>query len=461
MDAEDLTTEIESWEVNGTRPNLGSRTKVKLAIHGMRIASGTAYRREEIQKWDAEREANRLEEVRLQSLASQKQNAPPSASQSSSSALPNHLGLLTVRVRDIADPSNRQEIQSMVSEELDPYIARYKKLMWEEPKPCVEPTCDQVAVLRHLINSGQSPFVDFAIWGPYNDRFQRSQMFSGLEVGSDGNLHKIEVRGPATLDLWCEAYDVFASAMLMLGASMPPTIFGYRDFIKTKVKEHGAVCWAVIYQAEVRMRREHLSRIRRTTSQALQKALEKNSNAVITDANGNEFDPSMPWEFCIRQAFEEQDKFWSSNVVTPCIQVTAKIKHPNEFLEGDANISDPNASGSNPRIKVKKDITKQNQEIAKLLKAQKGGKGNKKGGKQHVERSLCRMYNLGKCTGNGKDCPTDPTNRYHGCSIRQQTGHPAISCPSLKKGGKGSGKGGGKGGGKKDQAKKVKIDPNA
>ena len=123
----------------------------------------------------------------------------------------------------------------MVQADLDPYIQRYKQLMWEEPKPNVERTCDQVSVLKHILTSGHTPYVDFAVWGPFNDRFQKSQQFIGLTMGSDGNLHKVEVRGPSILVEWCEAFNVFACAMIMLWALMPTTNFGYRDWIMLKV----------------------------------------------------------------------------------------------------------------------------------------------------------------------------------------------------------------------------------
>ena len=82
---------------------------------------------------------------------------------------------------------------------------------------------------------------------------------------------------------------VFASALIMLNQVMPPVIFRYRDHIKKLVTTYGENCWAIIYQADVRMRQAHIERIRRAESHKLDEALKRNPDADTG------FDPSYPW----------------------------------------------------------------------------------------------------------------------------------------------------------------------
>ena len=57
------------------------------------------------------------------------------------------------------------------------------------------------------------------------------------------------------------------TALIMLGAVSPAACDRYRDNIKAYVQCYGAQCWTVIYQADVRVRRELVVRVKRKGAQ--------------------------------------------------------------------------------------------------------------------------------------------------------------------------------------------------
>ena len=134
----------------------------------------------------------------------------------------------------------------------------------------------------------------FPIWGPHGERIQRALMHQGLHIGPDGTLQRAEFRGPGSYDAWLACFKTYAATLIMLNAVSPPVIGYYQEFIEEQVKLYGADCWTVIYQADVRMRRDFLEVIRREESEKLD---------VAQAANGTyPFDPEFPWRRCYELA---------------------------------------------------------------------------------------------------------------------------------------------------------------
>lgn len=59
----------------------------------------------------------------------------------------------------------------------------------------------------------------------------------------------------------------------MLDACDPPHLVKYAKYIKTLAMTYGQACWALIYQAEARFRREHLVKLRCDQSMAKEEAI--------------------------------------------------------------------------------------------------------------------------------------------------------------------------------------------
>ena len=196
---------------------------------------------------------------------------------------------------------------------------------------------EQLSALRYLLLFAFIPFVDFALWGPHNDRFQRRQAVSGLILGRDGSWQKAELWGPSCLDAWVACFDVLACALIMLGAVFPPFLRKYKEYIIRMVRLYGeAGCWAIIYQADVRFRREHIELIRRRLSDERQAALERDSEYGSLTG----FDPERPWDKCFEVATSRDEaEFWKNAIETPCFLVLARARNSATFVDGDAPIA--------------------------------------------------------------------------------------------------------------------------
>ena len=242
-------------------------------------------------------------------------------------------GVRYAKCSDYVDPIRKELVRVFDSDRVDDCRKMYAKWEHEEPDPDIEPSAEQLSVMNHLLENGHIPFADFSIWGPYNERFQRSQHFTGLRPGPDGTLQKVQIYGPPTVEIWIESFNVLAAALISFDAVVPPIFYRYRDFIHKLVKTHGAQCWGIIYQAEVRLRREGFARIKRRLVQRHKDIL---SEGLSQSSSSVSYDPARPWNAVFAWAIEE--KVWDKDVFTACIQVGAKIKNPSAFIQGDAPI---------------------------------------------------------------------------------------------------------------------------
>ena len=138
------------------------------------------------------------------------------------------------------------------------------------------------------------------------------------------------------------------TALIMLGAMPPPSAFMYRDFIIKQVKVHGHHLWSLIYQSEVRMRRERMEYIRRDLSDSF-------DNMIRKDPDGEHaFNPDMPWASVFEAAVND-DKYWNSNISIPCLQVATKVRNIHHFLDDDARTAGPSTGSIGDFLKAATD----------------------------------------------------------------------------------------------------------
>ena len=437
MTQEEVIAEIESWTFNGTRPNFSLRAKAKLAMHAFRITAGVQFRASDTALWEERQHAQKLELARVMQVASP---APPAITESSQ-AQP---GVRSVKLKDIVDGARSDEITAMSPDALDARRARYIRLMHEPPSEEIEPTAEQLSALDHVIKGKCTPYVDFSKWTQFNDRFLRLQQFCGLIFNNEGIMTKRELLGPPNIDVWVTCFMVFATAMIMLGQLLPPIIFRYRDHIIKLVKIFGHECWAIIYQADVRLRQSHLERIRRAESAKLNSYLALD----VTAATG--FDPDMPWNHCFKLAVQDRE-FWEDHVRTPCMQIGARMKNVADFLDGDVTVANSSGSFGGVDYNVldnasRRRLNKERQASRNRANSNRTPPPPKKKQLGNVpstaaQPEACRLFNSGKCKSDGNgNCPINAA-RLHVCSKCMQKGHVVRDCPqnnvNKNKGGKG------------------------
>ena len=100
----------------------------------------------------------------------------------------------------------------------------YKAWFHEFPRPEVNVTAAQLAVLQSMLIDLMAPYVDKALWGPYGGRIMRTLAVSGLVMSLDGGFMRLDIKGPPTIEHWEACLNVFITAMVMLEEVSPPQL---------------------------------------------------------------------------------------------------------------------------------------------------------------------------------------------------------------------------------------------
>lgn len=104
-------------------------------------------------------------------------------------------------------------------------FARYEVVYGKgEPPKESEPTTEQITAIRHLLDQGSVPYVDFAIFGPYGMRIMKKVKFSGVMLGRDGSVKSQEFHGPANISHWIASYTVLQNVFGRCGPWKSPAI---------------------------------------------------------------------------------------------------------------------------------------------------------------------------------------------------------------------------------------------
>ena len=346
-----------------------------------------------------------------------------------------------IKLSNVLDQANEEEINSLTQDDLKKAYERYAKLMGGPPAEDEEPTSDQLAGLAHVLNLNLPPYVDFAIFGAYGDRIQRKLKLSGLMFAADGSLIKHEVPGPPTFPDWDAAYKVLRTALIGLDIVCPAHLDLYRDHLHRLHSRYGSQVWFLIYQADVRARREHMERIRR-----------KVMLQIDMGASPPEFDATKPWNF-VWKAVVEDEPFWNKQVKEPAILVLAKTSTLNAHLGGDALADSSNSArqaqqaelsstNSTRSTSAKSKAMPKNSPIKHHVVGDDGMlKANRKG------VPICQGFQTGACTtvapGTLMVSGVDG-GKVHQCAKCLSPSHGASSCqnpPANKPKGKSGGKG--------------------
>ena len=73
---------------------------------------------------------------------------------------------------------------------------------------------------------------------------------NSLRFRPDGTYQHVEIFGPSSFDFWLACWEVFACAMVMLGAASIGAMNAYATMVNNLVQRYGPSCWPLIYEAE-------------------------------------------------------------------------------------------------------------------------------------------------------------------------------------------------------------------
>ena len=128
---------------------------------------------------------------------------------------------------------------------------RYFKLFGDHPASAGRPTDEQLSALDAKLKSGRVPYVDFAVFGPFDDQAARLRKFTD-QVFVGGVLQTRLLHGPANFADWQACWNIFRNAMLMLEAATLGALNRYEEGLRQLWTTYGD--WAVLSQADIAMR---------------------------------------------------------------------------------------------------------------------------------------------------------------------------------------------------------------
>ena len=333
-----------------------------------------------------------------------------------------------------------------------------------------DPTVDQLSALYHrVVTLKGSPYVDFAVYTPFNRRVARANKFMAHIMQPDASWLPKEIPGPQNFEAWGYCWGVFRCSAIQLAVVKEAALSRYRQNIATLVLEWPE-CWAIIYLADDKARGEGLARRRRMIEADIQAGLPP----------PRLWDPDNPWSACFMELAADR-AYWDYQVRHLAIAWHSRGRH-GELRTREQSITEAAISGGGAALKkldanTEPPLGRHNppgQGTSKHTKAKnrlknalaqatsnnndhratpytppppkgnkgggKGAKGNKgkdkdKGNRGHQTtpqgKPICFGWNrgFGPCANvrGGVACPND---RAHVCQICLSPDHPAKDHPS-------------------------------
>jgi hypothetical protein len=416
---QDWAVLVSAWKLGTAAPTIMQAAKAGLVGRALRIGFGMQPRASDVAA--ASSAALALSSAGVPSVG---------ASQASSSALA--LTPRKVKLAMVVDQTSDEDAPILTEMLIQAAYATYDATMGGEPPDDCEPSVDQLTAIHWMVFIAKMlPYVDFGVFGPHSVRMIRKLKLTGMVLSASGQLHHAEMSGPSSFEQWDSCAAVLRVAFIMLRITTHSGFDRYRNHIKQYAGRYGADCWPLIYQADVRARRELAERVRRN--------LAREGKLLI-----NGLPVAMQWDLVYR-ALPDEFGFWKREVEDPSILIITKAlnKSADSIVSGEAPIVTRNAdhiSGPDGAVHDSKTHVKHGQSPAKRPKHdQQGNQVNKRGAK------LCPGFQNGTC--NEMPCPD---GLKHQCSVCLDNRHGSSGHVDKPHGG---GKGKGKHKGKKGKGK--------
>ena len=189
-------------------------------------------------------------------------------------------------MRDYIDQTLVTERFSLLSEqELAGLRKRFIDITGAHPSPEERPSDEQLSALAHRMRGGRHtvPFVEFAVWGPFDGRSAKLRVFSAHVLSREGTWHVKTRSGPANFVAWEASFTVMAAAFIMLGIASPGALKTYHQAIRKLVGLFPQELWPTIASLEEEIRAERWTRLRQ----------EINDGVTAAPAG---YDPLEPWK---------------------------------------------------------------------------------------------------------------------------------------------------------------------
>ena len=347
-----------------------------------------------------------------------------------------------VKLSTLVDGTLEADLVPLPTTTVHDLFARYARERGALPHEDHEPTPDQLAAVQQLLASDVPPYVDFSIFGPHGKRMQHKLHLVAQQFNpQDGSWQRLDLPGPPGFSDWWRCWLVFRCTMLLLNAAKAEPLDLYGEHIRTLATTYGPQAWFLIYQADVRMRREHLERIRRRAALA-----------------PGPIDPPT-WSEVFHEAVQDQ-AFWNAEVRDRALLYLARVKSRAEiqddgtaqpWIQGDAKAGYSSQGGGKRNWARQRSQRTTPYTPPPSVPPPIGAAPAAAPAATPAVQEYCNNWNAGRCVPRGP-CPQ---GRLHRCSLcggaEAPQGHIRSQCPrnpnppSRGVGDKGKGKGRGRG----------------
>ena len=164
----------------------------------------------------------------------------------------------------LVDQMDESELLPPEVGQVNKWHTNYIMAMGALPEECEEPSAAQLAVLNKRVQSGQPPYVDFAVWLPFGRRSEKSHKFRVYVPLGNGEIQVREQPGPSNFQAWTASWRVFKAAAIMLDIISMACLSRYEKAIERLVLQWPA-CWGLVGAAEDKARSERWMRLHRKT----------------------------------------------------------------------------------------------------------------------------------------------------------------------------------------------------
>jgi len=325
-----------------------------------------------------------------------------------------------IKLSQIIDQGSDQEILILDHVALTRFRTRFNDLNGDSPLQKVEVTDAQLSALDFRVTSGQAPFADFGVWGPYGARLERRLKFTHHVMGPDGTWKTMELPGADSLHTWRSCWSVFRTASIMVGLAHPAVLDRYEALFVDRCERYPR-CWHICARADIRCRMEWWTDERRR---------QESFHAHHPTLSG--YDPNMPWNSVIKASASDVE-FWDRELKEPSLLYTmghgkTHPTHVTPLLEPEGGV-DPPRKPKRPRGGRGKGKQQEPNKVAKGKgKGRKGQPVRNRDGKYNTDRAgkqLCYAWNR---TAGGCTTGQCPAGRSHLCEECLQP-HRCIDCP--------------------------------
>ena len=152
-----------------------------------------------------------------------------------------------LKLSHIIDPTLDAPLVSLSPAKVRLLFEAYALKQGAKPDRAVEPTQDQLSAVQQLLDSDHTPYVDFAIFGPYGKRMLERLTYYAFVSQPDGSWIRRELDGPNSFSVWWSSWRVLRTLLILLNVADPEHLDNYAEHIRNLDLRYGRECWFIIY----------------------------------------------------------------------------------------------------------------------------------------------------------------------------------------------------------------------